>query len=121
VIWANWLWAGLVPLLALDPPPIVMAALMVAIGIVGPLWNVVMISYRLSIIPDQLIARVQGASALVSWGAIPLGALTAGLLLEWVGAVTTMLVFAALMVTVAAALHAAPSVRHAPPLPQEAG
>jgi predicted MFS family arabinose efflux permease len=121
VIWANWLWAGLVPLLALDPPPLVMAPLMVAIGIVGPLWNVVVIAYRLSIIPDHLIARAQGASALVAWGTIPLGSLVAGLLLEWVGAVATMLVFAALMVAVAVALHAAPSVRHAPPLPQEAG
>jgi MFS family permease len=121
VVWANWAWAGLVPLLALDPPPVAMAALLVACGIVGPLWNVVVISYRLSIIPDSLIARVQGASALVALGTIPLGSLIAGLLLESIGAVATLLVLAALMVAVAAALHAAPSVRHAPPLPQEAG
>ena len=120
VIWANWVWAALVPVLVLDPPPIVMAPLMVAIGFVGPLWNVVVIAYRLSIIPDGLIARVQGASTLVAWGTIPLGSLAAGLLLESVGPVWTMGVFAALMVVVAAALHAAPSVRHAPPLPPEA-
>jgi MFS family permease len=118
VVWANWIWAAGVPMLALDPPPYLMAPLLVAMGIVGPLWNVVVVSYRLSIIPDNLIARVQGASMLVAWGTIPLGSLAAGLLLEAFGPVATLLVFAALMIVVAAGLHAAPSVRDAPRLPE---
>jgi hypothetical protein len=121
VVAANWAWAALIPLIALDPPVFLFVALMVAIGLIGPLWNVVVIAYQLSIVPERLVARVQGAGTLVAWGTIPLGSLTAGLLIEWVGAVGAILALSGFMVVIAAGMNAARSVRHAPPMPQEAG
>lgn len=118
VVWANWIWALLIPLVILEPPAYLLGPLLVAIGVVGPIWNVVVVSYELAIVPDRLIARVRGAVMLIAWGTIPLGALTGGLLLEWIGPAATAAAVSVVMILTAAALHAAPSVRHAPPLPE---
>ena len=55
----------------------VMAAL---ISLSGATWNVVTNSMRQQRVPDGLMGRVQSAHRLLSWGAIPLGALAGGLL-----------------------------------------
>jgi predicted MFS family arabinose efflux permease len=41
-------------------------------------WNVLTMSVRQSLIPEQLFGRVQGAYRTVVWGAIPLGSLLGG-------------------------------------------
>ena len=62
---------------------------------VGPLWNVAIDVYRLLITPDELQGRVGSAISLLAWGAIPLGSLLAGYLLESVGSWTTTMVLSA--------------------------
>lgn len=63
--------------------------------------------------PEALLGRVTSVSRLIAVGAIPLGSLAAGALLERLGPLGTVAVLAAWLLLVAAA--ASPSVRHAPP------
>jgi predicted MFS family arabinose efflux permease len=116
VIGANWLWAALLPFIAVVPWPLAMGVLAGAMAFVGPAWNVVISSYSLTLTPDRLRGRVGGAQGLVAWGPIPLGSLVGGLLLQWLGGVTTTLLLAATMLVIAVAASLSPAVRHAPPL-----
>ncbi len=58
----------------------VAGALMVLFGFVITGWNVVSVSLRQSLTPDDLRARVAGSARLLAWGTQPLGALLGGLL-----------------------------------------
>jgi predicted MFS family arabinose efflux permease len=64
---------------------------------------------------------VGGVQGLIEWGPIPLGALVGGLLLQWLGGVTTTLALAAALLAIAVAASASPAVRHAPRLTRTAG
>ncbi len=48
--------------------------------ILGVLWNVITVSLRQSIIPDELLGRVNSVYRLFAWGMIPVGAAIGGLL-----------------------------------------
>lgn len=58
----------------------VAGALMVLFGFVITGWNVVSVSLRQSLTPDELRARVAGSARLLAWGTQPLGALLGGIL-----------------------------------------
>jgi len=55
-----------------------------AMGLVSALWsvvwNVITVSLRQSLIPDQLLGRVNSVYRFVGWGTMPLGSLLGGLL-----------------------------------------
>lgn len=113
IVFGNWLWAGLLVVLAVTPWPAALCAVAAAMSFVNPLWNVVIINYRLTLVPDELRARVGSVSLLLSWGTIPLGSLLAGFLLEHGSPVRAALVLGALMGLLALAGTLSPSVRHA--------
>jgi MFS family permease len=69
-IWANTIAVGV--------------ALAIA-AFFGVLWNVVTVSLRQSLVPDQMLGRVNSAYRMMSWGTIPLGALLGGLLASTFG------------------------------------
>lgn len=46
----------------------------------GMLWNVVTVSYRQRLIPEDLLGRVNSVYRFFGWGAMPLGAMGAGAL-----------------------------------------
>jgi MFS family permease len=56
------------------------AALFAASAAGVMVWNVLTMSLRQALIPQQLFGRVQGAYRTVVWGAIPIGAIAGGLL-----------------------------------------
>jgi MFS family permease len=87
---------------------VIMAAL---ISLSGATWNVVTNSMRQQRVPDRLMGRVQSAHRLLSWGAIPLGALAGGLLAGAFGLRAPFLVagLALLILTGAAGRLRAPS------------
>lgn len=58
----------------------VAGALMMLFGFVITGWNVVSVSLRQSLTPDELRARVAGSARLLAWGTQPIGALLGGLL-----------------------------------------
>ncbi|MGH2600330.1 MAG: hypothetical protein ACRDJ9_13215 [Dehalococcoidia bacterium] len=117
VIGVNWVWAALLPLLLLPDEPLLIGVIGGATAAIGPLWNVVVGTYFLTLVPNHLLGRVRSTTSLVAWGAVPLGSLIGGLLLEGFGVVATIWTLGGLMLALAIGSLASPSVRHAPPLP----
>jgi predicted MFS family arabinose efflux permease len=56
-----------------------------AFSIAGVLWNVITVSLRQRIIPDELLGRVNSGYRLLGWGTIPLGAALGGFVGEVLG------------------------------------
>jgi predicted MFS family arabinose efflux permease len=115
VVGAVWIWAALTPLVVVVPTP-VLPALLAAEAFAGATWNVALNTYYLRLVPDRLVARVSSVGSLASFGALPLGSLAGGLLLQAGGPVVCCSVLAAGMVVLAAIATLSPSVRHGPPL-----
>ena len=116
VIGANWVWALLVAPVAFVGNPYALGALFAVMAFVGPAWNVVIGAYQLTLTPEPLLGRVASAELLVAYGAIPLGSLAAGFLLEWIGGTGTALAIAGFMLALAIAATVSPAVRAAPRL-----
>jgi predicted MFS family arabinose efflux permease len=80
--------------------PIAVGASMVVFGALGVGWNVVTVSLRQSIVPDELLGRVNGTYRLLGLGLMPVGAVLGGVLARTfglrapsiVGGVTIMIV-----------------------------
>lgn len=108
---AIWGVAGLI--LAVLRNPFALGVVWAVAGFFGPVFNVTLASYRYALVPDRLLARTQSASLVVAWGAIPLGQLTAGFLLESLGAASTLFALAGVNVALAAAAAASSSIRNA--------
>lgn len=94
---------------------------MFALGTVVFAAGVVVLStatrtYRQIASPPELLARVMATVRFVSWGAIPLGSLAAGVLATWFGARDALFVLAALTLLSPLILMASP-VRHLRDLP----
>jgi MFS family permease len=87
------------------------------ISLSGATWNVVTNSMRQQRVPDRLIGRVQSAHRLLSWGAIPLGALAGGLLAGALGLRAPFLIagLALLALTAAARRLTVPAEQEAAP------
>ncbi|KMW58616.1 major facilitator superfamily MFS_1 [Candidatus Rhodobacter oscarellae] len=65
-------------------PNAIMAALALAwMWFWGMVWNIVTVSLRQRVIPPALLGRVNAIYRFFGWGSIPLGALSAGLLVAW--------------------------------------
>lgn len=69
-----------VPVVAHDAMVVGVGFLVGGIGVA--LWNVSVVTVRQRLTPPALLGRAVSAYRLVSWGAMPLGALTGGLLAE---------------------------------------
>jgi MFS family permease len=65
---------------ALAPTAWVVAAALVVVGLVGPIWDVAQLSLRQVLIPDRLLGGVISAFRLVGFGPAPIGALPGGVL-----------------------------------------
>jgi predicted MFS family arabinose efflux permease len=116
ILGSLWLWAVY---------PFVLVALTdvwaigVAAGVVnvmGPIFNVALAAYRYALVPDRLLGRVGSVILLVAWGTIPLGAIAAGVLLEELGAVSSMLVLGGVSLAVALGATLTRTVRNVPPV-----
>lgn len=116
VITVIWLEAMLFPLYALVPQFYLLGVIFALLYTLSPIYNVVQFSYRLSLIPDGLQGRVNSTFRLIAFGFMPLGAAIAGFLLEWIGAVPTIVVFTAWYLMFAIVTTLNDHVRNAAPL-----
>jgi MFS family permease len=114
MIGSFWVWALGAFISAFLKSPYALGAVWAVGGIFGPIFNVAFSTYRYALVPDRLLARVGSAALVVAWGAIPLGQLAAGLLLEHIGGVKTILVVAALSAAVGLAASCSRTIRTAP-------
>jgi MFS family permease len=97
----HWIWTLLLPLYAIAPTPLALAAITAAAYGVTPIFFVAQYSYRLARIPNELQGRVNGVFRLLLFGGQPLGLALAGLLSQSIGPVRTVLVFSALLLALA--------------------
>lgn len=118
VIGANWVWAALTPVIAITRGPLPLGLIFAAMCIVGPVWNVAVASYQMQITPEHLLGRVNSAIGTLAFGALPIGSLLAGLLLDSVGAKQATLALGGLMAVVALLVNLTSAIRHAPDLEQ---
>jgi MFS family permease len=75
-------FAGLIATFAamgLTSQPVVAAALLALDGLLTVLWNVVTVSMRQSVVPAEMLGRIQGVFQTCSRGVMPAGALLGGL------------------------------------------
>src|SRR5262249_40048307 len=114
MIGSFWVWALGAFFSAFLKNPYALGAVWAVGGIFGPIFNVAFSTYRYALVPDRLLARVGSAALVVAWGAIPLGQLTAGLVLERIGAVDTILLVAAASAAVGLAASLSRAIRSAP-------
>jgi len=108
--------ALLFPLYAVAPHILVLGLITAAIFSTVPIFNVVVLSYRLALVPDALQGRVNSAARLIVFGFQPLGSALGGVLIERLGAAGAVGVFAAWLVGLAILVALNPHVRQAPPL-----
>ncbi|RJQ80369.1 MFS transporter [Pseudonocardiaceae bacterium YIM PH 21723] len=101
VIGANWSWALLVPMTLLADDLWVLGCVLALIVFIGPIWNIGVDVYRLSLTPDGMQGRVSAAAILIEYGPIPLGLLLGGYLLDIIGVTWTIAVITAGMVLLA--------------------
>jgi MFS family permease len=100
VLWSTLLAMVLVPLtIGLTSNVWVFATMQVLFGFTAVLWNVITVSLRQRIIPDELLGRVNSVYRFLGWGAMPIGALLGGAIAEafglrapWFAAAAIMLV-----------------------------
>jgi len=117
IVGTNWIWAGLLPLFVFTTHPLQIGALGAACAFVGPLLNVVLMSYAAVLVPNELLGRVMAAAMTLSWGVLPVASLGAGYLLTTIGSTGSVYVLAAVMLATAIAATASPAIRTIPRLP----
>lgn len=70
---------------ATAPHPALTATLLAFVGFGQMVWNVVAVTYRQTVVPDELLGRVNSVYRLIAYGSFPLGALVGGLIAEFAG------------------------------------
>jgi len=121
VLTTLWIWATLTAAVGLVGNAILLTALLASLAFMGAVWNIAIGTIYYRVVPDRLIARVSSVGSLTAFGALPLGALAGGLLIQRVGPATAGLIAGAGMLLVALLTTAAPSVRHGPAISPVAG
>ena len=114
VLTALWIWAAFTSLVGVVANPVALVALLATLAFMGAVWNVSTGTIYYRLVPDRLIARVSSVGSLTAFGALPLGSLLAGLLVQGFGPATAGVIAGAGMLVVAALTTAAPSVRRGP-------
>lgn len=116
IIGVNWVWAALLPLFAFAGESWQLGLIGAATAFVGPMWNVVIGAYSVTLVPNELLGRVNSAGMALSWGVLPLGSLAAGFLLDGAGPIAAIWALSGFMLLIALAGTASRAVRKAPPL-----
>lgn len=87
---SAWIWALTWLFYALAPDIIWLGIVNALSFIIVPIYSSTQYSYRLSVIPDALQGRVNSVFRLIAFGGQPLGIAVTGLLLQFFGPFTTV-------------------------------
>ena len=104
------------PFFALAPNIIVLGLLTAVLFLSGPIYNVVQMSYRMALIPDELQGRVNSVFRLIAFGGQPLGLALTGIFIQYGGIVITILACSVGMAVFAVAATMNIHIRTARPL-----
>lgn len=83
-------------IMAAHPTPVVLTAGAMLITLVGPSMVIPYNSHVFTVVPDQMMARVQSAMILVGGSLYPFAAVVVGLLVKWFAISATLMVLAVL-------------------------
>jgi MFS family permease len=111
-----WLFVLLWPLYAFAPSPLLLGAILAGFWFLDSIYDVIQISYRLAWVPDELQGRVGSASRLLMNGTYALGQALSGVLLQQLGVLWTIGLFAGCFVLLALVVTFNPHLRKAPPI-----
>jgi MFS family permease len=119
-ITASWVLALCFPLFLVTSNLVVLGAIMAVFSTTSGLLSATQLSYRLSIIPDELRGRVSSVLRLISYAGPPIGFALTGALLQTVhlGPTVLLLFVVTLLLAVMGLLNA--HVRQAPTMQAEA-
>jgi hypothetical protein len=106
-----WLFALLWPLFAVASNLVMLGAVLIGLSLLRPIYGVVQVSYRLSVIPDELRGRVNSIYRLIALGSQPVGLVLTGVLIQSIGVVLTILLFGIGLVILAVAMTLNPHIR----------
>ena len=67
-------------IIILVPNVYIVGFMLALISFVGVIWSVITVSIRQTLVPSNLLGRINSIYRVLSWGAIPLGALLGGIL-----------------------------------------
>jgi len=109
-----WVLALLYPLYAVAPRPLLLGLVSAAVALVAPLYITAFSSYQLTVVPDALQGRVAGAIRILSSVGWPLGLALTGILIQQLGAISTMLLISVCNVAIAVATSTNRSIRAVP-------
>ena len=113
VLGSLWIWPLQTAALFVLRDPVTIGVVTAAAYTAGPVFNVVVGSYRYALVPERLYGRVASATLLFAWGSIPLGSLFAGYGLAAWGARSMLLVLAAILLVIALAATVSRDIRTA--------
>ena len=113
VIWGSWLQALLYPLYALAPNILALGAISAGIFVIVPVASVAILSYRASLIPDELQGRVNSSVRLIAFGFQPLVSFLAGFIIEHFGVMAAVAAFSACLLALAIAITLNGNIRRA--------
>ncbi len=114
VVGFPWVWVALIPLLLVPGSVLLMGVVFGLMLAAAPLWNAVLSTYRIVLVPDELQGRVDSACRFVTQSVSPLSPLLAGVLLEYCGSTTTLLAMLGWMVALAVVGTLLPVLRNPP-------
>jgi MFS family permease len=116
ILGTFWIWSVLVPFYAFAPNIVVIGVITALFYLLGPIYDVVQVSYRLALIPDELQGRVNSVFRLIAFGGQPLGLAVTGILLQRTDVLPTILIFTGGFMLLAVTATLNPAVREARPL-----
>lgn len=111
-----WFWAFLWMVLAITPNVVLLSIVTGLTFAAASLYDIVQFSYRVARTPDVLQGRVSSVVRLFTFSGPPLGLALTGVLLQAIGIVPTILIYACFFLVIAGAATLNTHVRHAPPL-----
>jgi hypothetical protein len=115
VVASLWLQL-LIVAFVLKPSIYVLLVAVLPAAFFGPSVNAVIIGYRVAVVPDRLTGRVNSVARTIALCGMPLGPLSAGLLLGSFSARTTIAVFASFLLVLCVFASLSRSIRNAPSL-----
>jgi predicted MFS family arabinose efflux permease len=97
------LTAAVFVVVALSENAFLVGAVFLLVGVNVVVWNVITVSFRQAVVPEQLFGRVNSVYRLIGWGGISIGALLGGFLARDFGLTAPFWVAAAVLMVMSLA------------------
>lgn len=109
---SNFLWFAVISSTAAMKVTLLIGLGYALVGFVGGALSVAVVAYQMTVTPLSMQGKVTSLALLIVFGAVPIGSLVGGQLLDWLGGRISILVIGGLMLSVALwSVVASPRIR----------